>query len=125
MAILAVGVALGCGDGIVGAGGATGSAVDTILAEDAMLSEVADATGPEEVGAPDSAPDSAEDGTAAPDIEPSDVQPDPDTEPETCASCTTQDLDCICGCVGCHTNKAVLEELAPPEPVEEVESGGG
>lgn len=29
------------------------------------------------------------------------------------------------GCVACHTNKELLMELAPPEPVEEEESGGG
>lgn len=129
MTVLAVVATMGCGDGVVGAGGSvgedTGSAADLIHTEDTPVpsdTDSPDAADSDPDAAPDATPDAVEDVVVVPDA---DVLAGPDTEPEGCWSCTTQDPDCLCGCVGCHTNEAVLQELAPPEPVDEVESGGG
>jgi hypothetical protein len=127
-AALALLVVLGCGDGIVGASGAQGeadieSAADLGFSEDSLLDTAKVDTAPDTL--PDTAPDTVSDNIAVLDTETLDTQPSPDTEPEGCWSCTTEDPDCLCGCVVCHTDKPRLQELAPPEEPDGEEEGGG
>ena len=130
MSALALLVVLGCGDGVVGGGGGggddTGTAADLISGEDTPSPEdtLVD-TNPMDT-LPDAGPvEDVLDLDFGPEGPPTDTAPGPDTEDPGCWSCTTEDPACLCGCVACHTNKSLLEELAPPEPVEEEEGGGG
>ena len=126
IAALALWVVLGCGDGVVGAAGGsgdTGTVADLVAPEDTLPED----TLPEDTlpdTAPDTLPDTLPDTEDTVEIVGVDTL-DTDTEPETCWSCTTEDPACLCGCVVCHTDKPRLQELAPDEPPDEEEGGGG
>jgi len=119
MAAFALAIVFGCGDGNVGAGSSggedIGSAADLLTTDDTVPSP-GDAL-------PDTSSDAGKDTWETPDTEAFDASPDSDTQ--SCWSCTTEDAACLCGCVACHTNKSLLQELAPDEPVEGTETGGG
>jgi len=122
LAAIALLAALSCGDGIIGATGSRGEmdtlAVDT--ATDTLLRE--DRSAPD--GLPDSNPDLPQlDAVDTPDFDALDGNVPSDEVDPGCWSCTTVDPECLCGCVRCHTDKPLLQELAPEE--EDPEEGGG
>jgi len=123
LAIIALLTALSCGDGIVGGTG-PGGGMDTPAAADTAV----DTLPPEDLSTPDILPDTATDTPQTDTMDTTDVDtPDevapPDEVDPGCWSCTTNDPECLCGCVRCHTDKPRLQELAPEE--EEPEEGGG
>ena len=121
MAALVLWAVLGCGDGIIGAAGGgedTGTAADLVTPDDTLPEDTLPDTAADTL--PDTLPDTADE------VETVGIDTlDTDTEPETCWSCTTEDPACLCGCVACHTDKPRLQELAPDEPPDEEEGGGG
>jgi hypothetical protein len=90
-----------------------GPAVDVGAPADTPAPDVAK---PVDVPAPLDVVDTVEPDTVEDTSEPKDTPPSPDqgVEPEVTN-----------GCIACHTNKALLKELAIEPPKEEEESGGG
>jgi len=109
---------IGASTGAAGGAGDTGTVADLMMPEDTFPEDTIPDT------APDTLPDTLPDTGDTVDIIGVDSL-DTDTEPETCWSCTTEDSACLCGCVVCHTDKSRLQELAPDEPPDEEEGGGG
>jgi mono/diheme cytochrome c family protein len=116
--------------GLAACGGEDGG--EDVVADTYVPDIVAD-TAPDDPGTADpgtvdpGAPDAAEDPGESPDtIEPEDPGAQPDT-PATDAPDPDAAEDVVQpasrACIGCHTNKAILEELAPDDG--EPAGGGG
>ena len=113
---------------VLGLAACSGDAGGEDVLADTYVPDVVADTAPDDPGTADPGlPDTPDDPGEAPDtVEPEDPGAQPDT-PTTDApgSDAAEDVaqPASRSCIGCHTNKAILEELAPED--EEPAGGGG